>query len=246
MLITKVLIISLILFFKSKRFFSGYFSCSTDQIFNFCKNPYQPSCQLPTDLVYQVFHCDPGCFGKPGLVKDELFGTCILPSQCTSNIFIFFISIYQLHLGVLECPSKEAQNRGKTVCETICESQVIDFECWHQNKKCVCKDEFVRDIYSGKCIPAEYCTTRKFLKLNLILHNENTLGPVPSADPPAPTDLSPPTEPSPPTDAFHLQLHVCLQTVNVRSAQYGTKLQNNAYLKIQSQITLVRLSILFF
>ena len=102
----------------------------------------EPTCDDPTKTnIACPYLCEEGCFCQKGYLKNYA-GLCVLPENCPPK-----------------CPANEFFSCGSAGCEENCDNlgekcTIVNITC---DKKCFCKDGYVRQFRNGPCIIRDQC-----------------------------------------------------------------------------------------
>lgn len=91
--------------------------------------------------------CTPGCFCKRGYVVDSNSGRCVHESECGS--------------GEETCPEHETYSDCGSSCERSCQNPNPEYCTEECVKGCFCKDGYVRDESSGRCVRMDQCQNNR-------------------------------------------------------------------------------------
>lgn len=137
--------------------------CNDNEEFTSCGTACPPTCQNKNPRVC-TDNCIIGCVCKKGYIREGPNGRCV-PESCESNCcslyYDFFLSLF-VYLDVPICSENEKFSTCATACPKTCnetEPRICPLVCI---KGCTCRDGFVREKLSGRCIPEVGCQNSKF------------------------------------------------------------------------------------
>lgn len=121
----------------------------------------QKSCYTmkePTPKCFPV----PGCVCKQGFIRCSIFGQCIPLASCLSCPPGYAKDLRTFHCNFCcqECRENEEYIECATSCEPHCPNKTAIIKPCNLlpcKPGCFCKNGYVRDDVSRKCIPKEWC-----------------------------------------------------------------------------------------
>lgn len=125
-------------------------------------------CQKTCDTRNVQFKCAPlpGCACVTGFIRSSINGYCVPESSCKycPPGYSMCPKTGRCNFCCQECPENEEFNECGSYCEPNCKTLPgTDRLCINLCKTgCFCKQGFIRDVPSGKCIPKEWCQGEQF------------------------------------------------------------------------------------
>lgn len=118
------------------------------EVYSTCKSACPVTCQNRFDAPRPCpLYCVGGCSCEENYIRDESSGNCVKPEYCPPRI-----ECKGLHEVYTTCGSAcpvTCQNRfdAPKPCPLICSGG------------CTCKENYIRDEYTGNCVKPEHCPT---------------------------------------------------------------------------------------
>lgn len=109
-----------------------------NEVYDKCGTTCPTDCANPGPLICNKM-CRPGCFCKPGYIRNKKNGVCIRKEKCPNKCDL---ETEQFTMGVKAC-----ENNCATGMDPACA-----YTSYMPMNDCFCKDGYIRDVKDGKCV----------------------------------------------------------------------------------------------
>ncbi|XP_077290871.1 zonadhesin-like [Arctopsyche grandis] len=117
--------------------------CGKNEVYSQCTGHCEGTCDNPHPACPYI--CQSGCICRPGYLRNTATGLCVPADSCPCKTCRGPNEVFSRCRG--HCGG--TCDRPNPPCPRICKSG------------CICKDGYLRNTQTGKCIPAENCPCRK-------------------------------------------------------------------------------------